>query len=1208
MHHQSVQLLPVGSGGGEEAPEASSAGEGGCRAVEDGAGGGSGEGRGNSADNGCSRGEAHSTPAGGKDQAHVGARANEGTDVLAISSGRRGEDGTGVQQPPAADHDEGHPTEEPDGGGRGEGRTSRSRNRQWQLRQGEILSEEHMSRWKEEYAPRVCELKTQAQRNLWAKKKIEEQDLPAQQRHVLDGYWTQSQPEGNWEFHNGILPNFGMEEVYQAMGLFNEEGAWMEEFYEEGVERTLSRSSKKGVMKGIKQLVVAEVFSPPRVSLEAEKMGHQSGGAFDLETGYDLTKARDRRQVMKQLQEADPDLIVICPPCGPFSALQHLNVAQHGYKTLQLKLAEGKEHLTFGMRIYEWQARRGKSAVFEHPATSAAWLEEVVQRVLQLPNVIRVRADQCEYGLAVQGMKNKKPTDFMVTGHGLATQLSKRCSKQHQHQPLMGGLARLAQQYPAALCRAMIRGAEEDTHKASAQVWAVEQEATSGEARDLEDLLEDAIDREGSGATGIQDASRSAQHGKALEEPSDEEEEESGRELSRSDKQLIHKLHCNLGHPNNLEFAKALRMARARGAVWRYVKDEFKCSSCERNGRPKPARPAMLPRSFEPCKTLGIDVVYFPGLDARKAVPVLNMTDLATGYQMLEPLDGVTSTQVWEKFYGSWARVFSLPEVILVDQGREFYKDFAIKVSEAGVLLKVIGARAPWQQGRTERHGGLAKEVFIKIREDVIPTTWAEWKLCIYAVEAAKNCMYNRSGFSPAQRQLGYNLRLPGSLGSDDVYDPVTMVQSTSGDMQRLLEIRHAAMQAFIKHTTSIAVAKAAKARSRTHTEFKVGDIVYVYRVPLQRRKTKGEEDFEDREGRRATWVGPGSIVMTEGANAWLSIRGELWKCAKEQLRKATEEEAEARELLGDESEELRLSMVRKASKRGFKDVTHWPRPSEEEEDEDPAERPRQRPRLEDPAEAETGSGGYTPESPVGTVAEPMEEPAREEIQRQAMESHRRCEQMDGTLSRRAPGTPFGVPRSTYPQEEVGYGPIRSTPRNQEAAPGEPSGGQRSNDIQEEPHYGPRRKQSQAEHPTSRRWNPYRGGMAPAQAEDEEDGGETHDDLWVYDEERQVIARYHQQARAVRFTPSLARGCPIHPKYLGSERRTVKKFGDGSSKVLKENWRSGMGKPGSNKEEGPLRWWTGYTEFKLRKVPPEVIYMTKRGSDEVKEEDITPEE
>ena len=1135
---------------------------------------------------------------GGEEPPHAGSGAHEGSNALAVGSSRGGAHGGDIPQPPVAatNHDEGHPVEESADRGGDQGRTSRSRNQQWQLGQGDVLSDAQMKRWREEHAPRVCDLRTGAQHSLWAKKQLEEQDLPAQQRQVLDGFWAQARPEGNWQFHNGILPSFGMEDNHQTIGLFNEEGAWMEKFYEEGLERSLSKSSKKGVIKGIKQLVVAEVFSPPRVSSEAEKMGHRSGGAYDLETGYDLTTPRDRRRVMKYLREEDPDLLVVCPPCGPFSALQHLNVAQHGYKTLQFKLAEGKEHLRFGMRIFEWQARRGKSAVFEHPATSAAWNEEEVKQVMRLPNVTRVRADQCEYGLAVQGVRNKKPTDFLVTGHGLATQLSKRCSGQHRHQPLMGGLARLAQQYPQALCQAMIRGAEEDNKHKSDQAWATGGEATAGEARDLEDLLEDAIDRDGSGAPRIHDAQRPTQDEKAVEEPHDEEEEESGKELSRSDKQLIHKLHCNLGHPSNVEFAKALRMARARGAVWRYVKDEYTCSSCERNGRPKPARPAMLPRSFEPCKTLGIDVVYFPGLDARKAVPVLNMTDLATGYQMLEPLDGVTSNQVWEKFYGSWARVFSLPEVILVDQGREFYKDFATKVSEACVLLKVIGARAPWQQGRTERHGGLAKEVFIKIREDVLPTTWAEWKLCIYAVEAAKNRMYNRSGFSPAQRQLGYNLRLPGSLGSDDVYDPATMVQSTSGDMQRLLEIRHAAMQAFIKHTTSIAVAKAAKARSRTTTDFKVGDIVYVYvyRVPLQRRRVRGEEEFEDREGRRATWVGPGTIVMTEGANAWLSIRGELWKCAKEQLRKATEEEAEARELLNEEFEELRLNMVRKASKRGFKDVTHWPRPEGEEEEEEAGERPRQRPRVEDPGNAEDGRDGeYTPESPVGTVAEPMEEPAREEMERQAAESHQRCEQLDGTLSRRPPGAPLGVPRNSTPAERIGYGPVRN---KHTAIPGD-------NPPEEKASYQPVRGEPQA-----RRWNPYRGGMAPAQAEDEEDDEGAQEDLWVYDEERQVIARYHQQARAVRFTPSIARGCPIHPKYLTSERRTVKKFGDGSSKVQKENWRSSMGKTEGQKEEGPLRWWTGYTEFKLRRTPPEVIYMTKRGSDEVREEDILPEE
>ena len=51
-----------------------------------------------------------------------------------------------------------------------------------------------------------------------------------------------------------------------------------------------------------------------------------------------------------------------------------------------------------------------------------------------------------------------------------------------------------------------------------------------------------------------------------------------------------------------------------------------------------------------------------------------------------------------------------------------------------------------------------------------------------------------------------------------------------------------------------------------------------------------------------------------------------------------------------------------------------------------------------------------------------------------------------------------------------------------------------------------------------------------------------------------------------------------------------------------------MGESAGAKEVGPQRWWVGYTEFKLRRTPPEVVYMVKRGSDEVREEEITPEE
>ena len=79
------------------------------------------------------------------------------------------------------------------------------------------------------------------------------------------------------------------------------------------------------------------------------------------------------------------------------------------------------------------------------------------------------------------------------------------------------------------------------------------------------------------------------------------------------------------------------------------------------------------------------------------------------------------------------------------------------------------------------------------------------------------------------------------------------MLGAAGGGIQRLLELRHLAMQAFINE----------------EEEFQPGDIVYVYRVPLQRRRAKHDDSLKDKEGRRATWVGPGTIVMTEGANAW---------------------------------------------------------------------------------------------------------------------------------------------------------------------------------------------------------------------------------------------------------------------------------------------------------------------------------------------------
>ncbi|CAK8987801.1 Retrovirus-related Pol polyprotein from transposon RE1 (Retro element 1) (AtRE1) [Includes: Protease RE1 [Durusdinium trenchii] len=770
------------------------------------------------------------------------------------------------------------------------------------------------------------------------------EDLQAQenQAQVADGFWLLE--EEKWQFHHGILPDFGSTNHDETVVEFAED-FFEEDHYEPGEDKQLARSSRKALKKKLRQMIVAEVFSPPRM--------------------------------------------------------------------------------------------RGSTKVLEG-------------------------IEAGKYGLAVKGMApNKKPTDFMTNGEHTAWALSRRCKGDHQHQHLIGGIAKFAQKYPRGLCRAMIAGGVKDVLQETILVWATsnDEEKQLQAEEDIEELLDRHEEEEARQSPG--------EH--KLHNPDDpeegrkeEEDDTAGSEaVSREDQRLIKKLHVNLGHPSNQELCRALRIARARNSVWRYVKDSFKCEECERNKKPRSARPAVIPRSMEPCKTVGLDVVFFPALDVRQVRPVLNMVDWATGYQMLEPLENTQSNR----------------------------------------------------DSRTERHGGLAKEAFVKLRESALPTSEGEWRMCIYAVEAAKNRLFNRSGFSPAQRQFG-----------------------RSGK----------------------------KGKRKRDTNFKVGDIIYVYRVPLQRKRAKTEVTFEDREGRRATWVGPGVIVMIEGANAWLSIRGELWKCAQEQLRHASPEEKEAKEMLQGEFEDLKIEMTRKASKRGYKDITQWESPPptmDDEEDEEPPHR-RQRTRLGTEAEPEAEESqaeiNSIPES--GNEARARNGEEDPEVVEQAVESNRRCEQLDGTLVRR--------------------------------------GGQEL--------YGPTRRHLQS------RWRPYQGGYAPGPAEeiDEDDEERNDEDLWVYDEKKGCIIRMHNTERKAPFVPSATRGCPIALKYLTSHRRTVKCYGDGHITVDKENWRNSSRLKELKEKQGPQRWWTGYTEFPLRKIPPEaeVALMVKRGSDEVREEDIPAEE
>lgn len=161
---------------------------------------------------------------------------------------------------------------------------------------------------------------------------------------------------------------------------------------------------------------------------------------------------------------------------------------------------------------------------------------------------------------------------------------------------------------------------------------------------------------------------------------------------------------------------------------------------------------------------------------------------------------------------------------------------------------------------------------------------------------------------------------------SDEVLDPALQLQDTTEEFDRLLQLRKIAQDAFVKLSSAEAASKALRARSRPQRIFKVGDIVYVYRLLRKKKSVKGVDVDEVKErgaARKATWVGPGHVLaIMEGSVVWINMLGELWRAAVEQVREATTMERLGVEVIAEGFSEMQERLKRSAHRSGYRDVT----------------------------------------------------------------------------------------------------------------------------------------------------------------------------------------------------------------------------------------------------------------------------------------------
>ena len=742
--------------------------------------------------------------------------------------------------------------------------------------------------------------------------------------------------EGRWEEREGLVPLLEQKRTRVQTEL--KPRTWIEDFFGIDKETQFNHKQRKEVMKNI--LKVCEVFSPPRIALQAPKVGLSQGSSFDLETGWDLSKAEERKKMWRKLKEEDPWLIILCPPCTAFSALQFLNFPKMKMENAAMLIKTGMEHLSLAMAIAKWQHQRGRYFLFEHPAQAVSWKEEVAKKVEELEGVEIITTDMCMFGLNVNGMGlNKKPTKLMINSKEMRKRLERRCNKKHVHVPTLCGLPKKAQKYPQEFCIEVLRGlrkqirVDEEEEGSQEAFMQEEEEDEEEEGGDLEEALERQMEEE------MKKENRG--------------EKEQRYQVTEEEKRSVLKLHKGLGHPQRAEFVRFMRAARIRGEIIRWAYQEFVCPACQARAKPKATRPAAIPRTYQPGRVLGIDLIFLPEVGGERLFPALSMVDWGSNYQMVERVADKQPSTIWSTLWSTWGRTFGLPEVLVADAGKEFSSQFMQMAVSHGIVTQTTAARAPWQNGRTERHGAHYKELLEKAREEAVITSSQELQLLMQEVEMTKNRFSNRSGFSPVQRQIGQWPRVPSNLLGDDVIDPGLMNGAVVDDMERMHEMRRIAQKAFIEHNAKEALKRVEQGRTRVPQEFTAGDYVYVYRVPrAKKRKHEGSLPSHERTPNKATWVGPGTLIAVDGASLWISMFGELWRVAREQCRRAINIEQQGIEEAMRSCKELIEDFKRSSNRKGYKDLRGeaWP---EEDEGEDAEGTFRKRPREEGAAEEE---------------------------------------------------------------------------------------------------------------------------------------------------------------------------------------------------------------------------------------------------------------
>ena len=238
---------------------------------------------------------------------------------------------------------------------------------------------------------------------------------------------------------------------------------WQGKRWSDGVQEMISELTDRDIRSH-----VSEIYSPPRVTGMAPRMGLVPGMALDLTVDdpddgkpWDFNDPEKRHKALQAIYTNRTLLLIGSPMCAAYR-LQNLNWGRMTEEQVSEVKSYGRRHLRFACKLYSLQHEMGAYFLHEHPESATSWGEKPITNLMKLPGVQRVSSDMCVYGMCQEDEEGRalvrKPTVFLTNATGIAQRLKQKCPGGHRHITLIGGRAKRAEIYPDQLCREVLLG------------------------------------------------------------------------------------------------------------------------------------------------------------------------------------------------------------------------------------------------------------------------------------------------------------------------------------------------------------------------------------------------------------------------------------------------------------------------------------------------------------------------------------------------------------------------------------------------------------------------------------------------------------------------------------------------------------------------------------------------------------------------------